>query len=433
MVPAAGATDTFVYTIKDGDGDTSTTTLTINLTDSGITAPNDSDVTVNENALDTTVTPPDLAAGTVTGSLPGSLLETDASNQLNGSGGTAPLTYALVSGGNAATAGTFGTIQVNTERDLHLYADTPFDTSPDADNGANTEVAESFQYTVTDAAGNSATGTITVNIVDDVPTAQANTNSVVEGAIVTGNVLTDGTADVFGADGATTTVPAGGVVGFTAGSDTSSPVLTGIGTAIAGTFGTLTLNADGSYSYDGNPNVVPAAGATDTFVYTIKDGDGDTSTTTLTINLTDSGITAPNDSDVTVNENALDTTVTPPDLAAGTVTGSLPGSAAETDASNQLNGSGGTAPLTYALVSGGNAATAGTFGTIQVNGERQLCLHADQAVRHQPGRRQRRQHRGGGELPVQGDRRRRQQRHRHHHGQHRRRRADGAGQHQQRG
>ena len=56
MVPPAGATDTFVYTIKDGDGDTSTTTLTINLTDSGIIAPNDSDVTVNENALDTTVT-----------------------------------------------------------------------------------------------------------------------------------------------------------------------------------------------------------------------------------------------------------------------------------------------------------------------------------------------------------------------------------------
>ena len=155
-------------------------------------------------------------------------------NQLNGSGGTAPLTYALVTGGNAATAGTFGTIQVNTDGTYTYTLTSPFDTSPDADNGANTEVAESFSYVVTDANGNSATGTITVNIVDDVPTAQANTNSVVEGAIVTGNVLTDGTADVFGADGATTTVPAGGVVGVAAGSDTSSPVLTGIGTPIAG-------------------------------------------------------------------------------------------------------------------------------------------------------------------------------------------------------
>ena len=63
-------------------------------------------------------------------------------------------------------------------------------------------MAESFSYVVTDANGNTATGTITVNIVDDVPTAQADTNSVVEGAIVTGNVLTDGTDDVFGADGA---------------------------------------------------------------------------------------------------------------------------------------------------------------------------------------------------------------------------------------
>ena len=117
-----------------------------------------------------------------------------------------------------------------------------------------------------------------------------------------------------------------------AGSDTDDGVMTGTGSPIAGTYGTLTLNADGSYSYDGNPNVVPPAGATDVFVYTITDGDGDTSTTTLTINLTDGGLIAPADSDVTVNENALDTTVTGADLAAGTVTGSLPGSAAETDA-----------------------------------------------------------------------------------------------------
>ena len=103
---------------------------------------------------------------------------------------------------------------------------------------------------------------------------------------------------------------------------------------LPGSFGMLTLNADGSYSYDGNPNVVPPSGATDTFVYTITDGDGDTSTTTLTINLTDAGLVAPADSDVTVNENALDTNPLPdgPDLAPGTVTGSLPGSANETDA-----------------------------------------------------------------------------------------------------
>ena len=170
----------------------------------------------------------------------------------------------------------------------------------------------------------------------------------VEGAIVTGNVLTDGTDDVFGADGAATTVPAGGVIGVAAGSDTSSPVSAGVGTPITGSFGTLTLNADGSYSYDGNPNVVPPAGATDVFVYTIKDGDGDTSTTTLTIKLTDSGRGA--EDDVTVNEAALDMTrcqTGPTSRWHGD--GLAAGIAAETDAANQLDASGGGA-LTYALV-----------------------------------------------------------------------------------
>ena len=146
-----------------------------------------------------------------------------------------------------------------------------------------------------------------------------------------------------------------------------------------GSFGTLTLNADGSYSYDGNPNVVPPLGATDMFVYTITDGDGDT--------LDDDADDQPDGCGACgagrqrrdgERERARHRRCPAPDLAAGTVTGSLPGSAAETDATNQLNGSGGTAPLTYALQTGGNAATAGTYGTIQVNSERHLHLHADQ-------------------------------------------------------
>ena len=53
---------------------------------------------------------------------------------------------------------------------------------------------------------------------------------------------------------------------------------------------------------------------------------------------------------------------------AGTVTGSLPGATSETDNSaNQLNASGGTGPYTYALQAGGNAVTAGTYGSIQLN------------------------------------------------------------------
>ena len=112
----------------------------------------------------------------------------------------------------------------------------------------------------------------------------------------------------------------------------------------------LTLNADGSYSYDGNPNVVPPTGATDTFVYTITDGDGDTSTVTLTITLTNSSLAASND-DLTVDEAALST-------------GSNPSSTAETMTGTVVdNVTPGVAPYTYALLS----SPTGTHGTLTFN------------------------------------------------------------------
>ena len=71
--------------------------------------------------------------------------------------------------------------------------------------------AESFTYVVTDANGNSATGTININIIDDVPTATLDSGNVAEGALLTvaaSGVLSN---DVAGADGFTA---AAGLSGF---------------------------------------------------------------------------------------------------------------------------------------------------------------------------------------------------------------------------
>ncbi|MDP3796146.1 MAG: retention module-containing protein [Polaromonas sp.] len=210
---------------------------------------------------------------------------------------------------------------------------------------------------------NSNTTTFTITVDDDGPTAVANSNNVNEGATLSvnaaGGVLANDTA---GADGY---AAGGGVVGVrAAGGDTTTAVTVGVNTSIIGLHGTLTLQADGSYTYQSDANDISGA-ETDVFVYTIKDGDGDLSTTTLTINLADSGLVAPADNDVLVNESALDTTVTGADIAAGTVTGSLPGSTAETDATNQLNATGGFGTLTYAL----DSSATGTYGTIQINSD----------------------------------------------------------------
>ncbi|RWG53204.1 MAG: hypothetical protein EOQ65_30725, partial [Mesorhizobium sp.] len=105
---------------------------------------------------------------------------------------------------------------------------------------------------LTDQDGQNATGTLSVNIVDDVPTAVADTDAVPAGsfASIGGNVMTgagsDGNAagaDTKGADGAT-------VVGVAAGNtnaDLDSAAT--VGSVIQGTYGKLTLNADGSYTY----------------------------------------------------------------------------------------------------------------------------------------------------------------------------------------
>jgi len=342
VVPAGGATDTFVYTITDGDGDTSTVTLTINLSDSGITA-SDNDAIVNE-------------AGLSTGSDAASNSEIFATGQITASSAVPIVSYAITSVGGGT--GSYGTLSLNPTTGAYTYTLTSrFDTSPDADNATNTEQnRDVFTYTATDANGNTVTGTIEVDIIDDVPTAHADADAGIEGALIGGNVLTGiGTtggvsgADVFGADGPT--VAGGGVTGVATGSNTASPVTGNVGTPIVTALGTLTLNGDGSYTYQAKPNVVPAGGATDTFVYTITDGDGDTSTVTLTINLSDSGITA-SDNDAIVNE-------------AGLSTGSDAASNSEIFATGQITASSAVPIVSYAITSVGGGT--GSYGTLSLN------------------------------------------------------------------
>ena len=67
-----------------------------------------------------------------------------------------------------------------------------------------------------------------------------------------------------------------------------------VGIAVAGAYGTLTLNANGSYTYVATPHdkALPSDGVgLDTFTYTAKDEAGGTATTTLTVVVTAPGKT----------------------------------------------------------------------------------------------------------------------------------------------
>jgi len=240
----AASQDVFTYTIQDDDGDLSHATLTITFEgDNNVPTAQDGAANILESGLrgDGTET----VSGTVVFD-PG--LDTPATLSFD----TSTLQYGMATFDTATGAWTYTLTAPVT--DMADVAETDF-----------------FTYTVTDSDGSTSTGTITITIIDDVPTAFADTGTATEGGTLTVAQL-DGVLanDVVGADAP------GTVLSVTAGAITVNA-----GTAITGQYGTLTLAADGSYTYVANASV--DAESQDVFTYTMQDADGDPSQATLTI------------------------------------------------------------------------------------------------------------------------------------------------------
>ncbi|KAA0956007.1 retention module-containing protein [Pseudomonas sp. ANT_H12B] len=357
-------TETFSYTITDADGDTSTANLVLNIhnNDDPVTIGgldvDGGELTVHESNL-SDGTSPNAPALTQSGTFTVTALDGLQTLTVGGinvvTGGVAagfpqsivtPLGSTLTITGYNASTGVVSYTYTLVDNETHTTA-----------NGANS-ITENFNVVATDSDGSTASGQINVNIVDDLPTAKPDAASVAEGGTVSGNVLDN---DIGGADGPALS---GAVVGVRAGSDTSTSVIGGLGSNINGTYGYLTLDANGNAVYHSNPNAVSSPGATDVFTYTVRDADGDESTTTITIDVSNSCIVAVTDTDVTVYEKALDLTKDGQDLAPGTVIGSQPGSTGET-ASGTLVGSvtGASGAITYTLI----GSATGTYGQILLN------------------------------------------------------------------
>ncbi len=359
-------TETFTYTLTDADGDVSTANLVLNIHN------NDDPVVLNGldvNGGELTVYEKNLSDGTSPNTPALTQSGTFTVTALDGLqtltvGGIAVVTNGVAAGFPQSVVSplgsTFTITNYNPTTGVVSYSYTLVDNEahPTA-NGANS-LTENFNVVATDTDGSTANGQINVNIIDDLPTAKADTGSVAEGGTVNISVLGN---DVTGADGAAT---GGAVVGVRAGSNTGTSAIGGLNSNINGNFGYLTLDAAGNAVYHSNPNSVSPPGATDTFTYTIRDSDGDESTTTITINVADSKLIASVDQDVTVYEKALDLTKDGQDLAAGTVTGSEPTNTGET-ATGTLVGAvtGGSGALTYTLV----GSATGSYGQIQLNAD----------------------------------------------------------------
>ncbi|QIG55107.1 hypothetical protein G6N82_13985 [Altererythrobacter sp. BO-6] len=300
-----GVSESFTYTITDQDGSRDTATLTINIEDAGnnIELPKIGDGTVvNESGLPERGDPlepegTDETADTET---------TSGTITFNSPDGVQSVTV----NGVAITPGSLPqTIVDNATGTLVITGYTYDPVTGDGtityeytlgDNTSGDDTSVSFEVVVTDLDGDKADDDLVITIIDDEPEAKDDFDSVTEDgpAVANGNVLTgvggddanatDGVADIEGADGAS-------VTGVVAG-DVDGPVSGGLGQTVPGKYGTLTVDADGNYTYtlytqEQNPDAYALVQGLDSndiftdevFSYTITDGDSDTSTAQLRI------------------------------------------------------------------------------------------------------------------------------------------------------
>ncbi|PKN40591.1 MAG: hypothetical protein CVU60_14710, partial [Deltaproteobacteria bacterium HGW-Deltaproteobacteria-18] len=160
--------------------------------------------------------------------------------------------------------------------------------SYDALPEGGTEYQDVFKYELTDADGDHSYATLTINgvesnpdgdFVNQAPVAEDN-HYTLEGASITGNIITDDDDGAGAASGrdwdADTPVANLSVhsISWTEGGEPQSLDLNGTQQIVNLQYGTLTINPDGSYTYDLNEG---SNGETDSFTYTLEDVHGEVS------------------------------------------------------------------------------------------------------------------------------------------------------------
>ncbi|MFW9622303.1 MAG: tandem-95 repeat protein, partial [Macromonas sp.] len=194
------------------------------------------------------------------------------------------------------------------------------------DNGANwtdttttqTGLADGpyqFRAVVTDIAGNSATTSpISLTIDATGPNAVTDLRGVLENASISGTATTNGLL-LNDSDASAMTITA-----IRTGALTGNGTAGSLGGLINGTYGTLKVNADGSYQYAANraDSLPQGQTAPDTFTYTVTDAAGNSSQAELVITVTGvndapraivDSVSTNEDTPITINVLANDTDI----------------------------------------------------------------------------------------------------------------------------
>ena len=277
--------DTFTYAAQNSEGLTASTTLNIKIL----------------GANDAPVANPVVAGPIIVGaqnSVSGDVLSNDTDIDKNDVG------YVSADGhGNAK--GVIGQALVGDYGSLVLQSDGSFLYNVDSSNAtvkalkSGDEIKDVFTYTHTDAGGLSATSTLTIAILGN------GTVNITPPVVTPDTSASPGATPAIEKGGYNNNVPGQNATGNVLANDTtnnahdalivSSVSFNGYqqtaGAPIHGNYGTLTLGADGNYSYivDDNSPIVQALNVGDalydTFTYAAQNSEGLTASTTLNIKI----------------------------------------------------------------------------------------------------------------------------------------------------
>jgi len=229
-----------------------------------------------------------------------------------------PVTYAVSPNGHTLTAtdgagnGVF-TVVIDNAGGGWSYSFT-LDGNLDhaAGLGAN-DIDLPIGLVLSNAVGNTATAQFEVSVVDDLPVAagEATVTLAEDGGTISGNVLAN---DTLGADD-----DGAAVQSFSYVNEAGATVTVAAGSTVDSRHGTLTVNADGSWTYTADAAVVNPGGAPvhDDFAYILVDGDGDTASAVQPIVLTDEGPQPPDDGAGTPGSTVTPVLVSEADLEVG--------------------------------------------------------------------------------------------------------------------
>src|SRR5205085_2103701 len=205
-------------------------------------------------------------------------------SDIKGTGDALALT--VIAAGTTAH-GTYGDLTIHADGSYSYVANAAFDALHAGNNPTDV-----FTFTVSDGAGSLVPTTLTFNITgaNDTPVVSAVTASATDTAakdagtqVASGNAITD----VSDSDrDSATTLTVSDVKGT---GDALALTVIAAGTTAHGTYGDLTIHADGSYSYVANAafDALHAGNnPTDVFTFTVSDGAGSLVPTTLTFNIT---------------------------------------------------------------------------------------------------------------------------------------------------